>query len=319
MVRQLRVVNDITELIGETPMVKINKLTEPEDAAVYAKLEWYNSGGSIKDRLALYMFQYAESAGRLSKDRSLLEATSGNTGIALAMIAAAKGYKLTLVMPESVSTERRSIIRAYGAELVLSPGAKGTGGAIEMKRAIMKSHPKQYIDLDQFQDPANILAHYQTTGKEVLEQAPGELVSIVLGVGTAGTGVGVSMRVKEHNPEVKIVGVAPMLGTTIQGLRNPSEEFPTQLFRSKWFDELVELEVNEQEQAFEVAREAARKEGLLVGMSSGAILYVALKKAAKLGKSKTVVAILPDSGERYLSTPLYRSASDENDSTQPTT
>lgn len=310
----MKVVSDVTKLIGETPMVRINKLTEPGDATVYAKLEWYNSGGSIKDRLALYMFEYAESAGRLSREKSLLEATSGNTGIALAMIAAAKGYKLTLVMPESVSLERRSIIRAYGAELMLSPGAKGTGGAIELKQNLLKTHPRRYIDLDQFQDPANILAHYQTTGREVLEQAPGDLVSIVLGVGTAGTGVGVSMRVKEHRPDVRIVGVTPRFGTTIQGLRNPSEPFPTQLFRSKWFDELVEIGEDEKELTFEVARAAARKEGLLVGMSAGAVLHVALKKAAKLGENKTVVAILPDSGERYLSTPLYKESSEKDGS-----
>lgn len=309
----MKVVNDVTELIGETPMVRINQLTEPGDATIYAKLEWYNSGGSIKDRLALYMFEYAESAGRLSKDKSLLEATSGNTGIALAMIAAAKGYKLTLVMPESVSTERRSIIKAYGAELMLSPGAKGTGGAIELKQNLVKLHPRKYIDLDQFQDPANIQAHYQTTGREVLEQVRGELVSVVVGVGTAGTGVGVSMRVKEHKPEVQIIGVAPRFGTTIQGLRNPSEPFPTQLFRSKWFDELVEIGEDEKEQTFRVARDAARREGLLVGMSAGAILYVALKKAKKLGGNKTVVAILPDGGERYLSTPLYQTSGDSNE------
>ena len=314
----MKVVDDVTKLIGETPMVRINKMTGPDDATVYAKLEWYNSGGSIKDRLALYMFEYAESAGRLTKDRSLLEATSGNTGIALAMIAAAKGYKLTLVMPESVSTERRSIITAYGAELVLSPGAKGTGGAIELKRSMLKAHPRQYIDLDQFQDPANILAHYQTTGKEILEQARGELDSIVLGVGTAGTGVGVSMRVKEHRHDVRIIGVAPKFGTTIQGLRNPSEQFPTQLFRSKWFDELVELDEEDQKLSLEVARDAARKEGLLVGMSSGAILYVALKKAAKLGRMKTVIAVLPDGGERYLSTPLYRGTSERGGPKAPT-
>jgi cysteine synthase len=302
---QLKVAGDVTELIGETPMVRINKLTTPGDATIYAKLEWYNSGGSIKDRLGLYMFEYAESAGRLDKNASLLEATSGNTGIALAMISAAKGYRLTLVMPESVSTERRSIIKAYGAELILSPGAKGTGGSIELKKNLMKSHPKKYVDLDQFQDPANILAHYQTTGREILEQAPGELVSVVVGVGTAGTGVGVSMRVKEHRPDVQIIGVTPKFGSTIQGLRNPSEPFPTQLFRSKWFDEVVEIGEDEKEQTFRVAREAARKEGLLVGMSSGAILYVALKKASKLGADKTVVAVLPDGGERYLSTPLY--------------
>jgi cysteine synthase len=174
-----------------------------------------------------------------------------------------------------------------------------------MKKNLMKSHPGKYVDLDQFQDPANILAHYQTTGREILEQVPGELDSIVVGVGTAGTGVGVSMRVKEQRPWVKMIGVAPKFGTTIQGLRNPSEPFPTQLFRSKWFDELVEIGDDERERAFGVARDAARREGLLVGMSSGAILYVALRKAAKLGSNKSVVAILPDGGERYLSTNLF--------------
>jgi cysteine synthase len=301
----MKVANDITELIGKTPMVRINKLTKPGDATVYAKLEWYNIGGSIKDRMAMYIFEYATSAGKLSKEKPMLEATSGNTGIALAMLAAAKGYKLTLIMPESVSTERRRIITAYGAELILSPASKGTGGAIEMKQKLVKTNPRKYIDLDQFADPANILAHYQTTGREILEQAPGDLTSVVVGVGTAGTGVGVSMRIKEQRPGVKIVGVAPRFGTTIQGLRNPSEPFPTQLFRSKWFDELVEIGDDERAEAFGVAREAAKKEGLLVGMSSGAILHVALKKAAGLGSTKTVVAVLPDGGERYLSTNLY--------------
>lgn len=301
----MKAANDITELIGKTPMVRINKLTGPADATVYAKLEWFNVGGSIKDRMALYIFEYATSAGKLSKETPMLEATSGNTGIALAMLAAAKGYKLTLIMPESVSVERRRIITAYGAELILSPAAKGTGGAIEMKQELIKTNPGKYVDLDQFQDPANILAHYQTTGREILDQAPGDLVAVVVGVGTAGTGVGVSMRVKEQRPAVRIIGVAPKFGTTIQGLRNPSEPFPTQLFRSKWFDELVEIGDDERTRAFDMAKQAARKEGLLVGMSSGAILYVALKKAERLGRDKTVVAILPDGGERYLSTNLY--------------
>jgi len=301
----MSVVKDITELIGNTPMLRINKLTEPGDATVYAKLEWYNIGGSIKDRMALYIFEYATSAGKLSRDKPMLEATSGNTGIALAMLAAAKGYRLTLIMPESVSMERKRIIKAYGADLILSPAAKGTGGAIEVKQNLMKANPERYVDLDQFQDPANILAHYQTTGREILRQVPGKLVSVVVGVGTAGTGVGVAMRVKESLPDVKLVGVAPRFGTTIQGLRNPSEPFPTQLFRSKWFDELVELGDDEKQKAFQVAREAAKREGLLVGMSSGAILHVALKKASKLGADKTIVAILPDGGERYLSTELF--------------
>ncbi len=299
------VANSVLDLIGKTPIVKINNLTGPNDATVYAKLEWFNAGGSVKDRLALYVVEYAQSAGRLNKEKRILEATSGNTGIALAMIAAAKQYKLTLVMPESVSIERRRIIRAYGAELILSPAAKGTAGAIELKQKMLKENPEEYIDVDQFKDPANILAHYETTGKEILEQTHGQLDMIVVGVGTAGTGVGTSMRVKETKPEVKIVGVTPKLGTAIQGLRNPKEPFPTQLFRSEWFDEVIEIGDTEKEATFNVARQTAKKEGLLIGMSSGSIMHVALKKAKELGKGKTIVAILPSSGERYLSTPLY--------------
>jgi cysteine synthase len=299
------VANSVTDLIGRTPIVRINNLTRPNDATVYAKLEWFNIGGSVKDRLALYIVEYARSAGRLNKAKKILEATSGNTGIALAMIAAAKSHKLTIVMPESVSIERRRIIRAYGAELILSPAAKGTAGAIELKQQMLKEKPDEYVDVDQFKDPANILAHYETTGKEILEQTNGQLDMIVLGIGTAGTGVGTSMRVKEVKPEVKIVGVTPKLGTSIQGLRNPKEPFPTQLFRSEWFDEVIEISDAEKETTFQVARETARQEGLLIGMSSGSIMHVALRKAKELGKGKTIVAILPSSGERYLSTPLY--------------
>ena len=304
-VSSMIVANSVTDLIGRTPMVKINNLTGPDDATVYAKLEWFNIGGSVKDRLALYIIEYAQAAGRLDRERRILEATSGNTGIALAMIAAAKKYKITLVMPESVSTERRRLIKAFGAELILSPGPKGTAGAIELKQQTLKENPQKYIDIDQFKDPANILAHYETTGKEILEQTHGQLDMIVVGIGTAGTGVGTSMRVKETNPDVKIVGVTPKLGTVVQGLRNPNEPFPTQLFRSEWFDEVVEISDQEKEETFRVAREVARQEGLFIGMSAGSIMYVALKKAKELGKGKTIVAILPDGGERYLSTTLY--------------
>jgi cysteine synthase len=300
------VAEDITQLIGKTPMVKINRLTGPGDAKVYAKLEWYNIGGSVKDRMALYLIEYAEAAGKTTKDKKILEATSGNTGIALAMIAAAKGYKICIVMPESVSIERRKILEAYGAELILSPGEKGTGGAIELKQKLLQDHPDEYINLDQFRDPANILAHYQTTGKEILEQTKGEVDMIIVGVGTAGTGVGVSLRVKGYNPNIKVVGVMPKLGVKIQGLRNRKEPYPTQLYRPECFDEIVEISENEVPKTFEVARRAAREEGLLIGMSSGAILYVALKKAKELGKDKTIVAVLPDSGEKYLSTPLFK-------------
>src|SRR5208282_186553 len=299
------VADSITDLIGKTPILRINHLTGPNDATIYAKLEWYNIGGSVKDRLALYILEYARTAGRLDPGKTILEATSGNTGIALAMIAAAKGYKIALVMPESVSTERRRIIKAYGAELILSPGAKGTAGAIELKQNILKEKPDTYIDVDQFKDPANILAHYQTTGKEILEQTHGDLDLIVIGVGTAGTGVGTSLRIRETRPDVKIVGVTPKLGIAVQGLRNPKEPFPTQLFRRESFDEIVEIAEEEKQESFKTAREVAKKEGLLIGMSAGSIMYVALKKAKEIGKGKTIVAVLPDSGERYWSTPLY--------------
>ncbi len=263
----MKVFNDVTELIGNTPMVRINRVTGPESATVYAKLESFNIGGSVKDRLGLYIIESAEAAGKLSaasemasEGKIILEATSGNTGIGLSMIAAAKGYRIVIVMPESVSIERRKIIKAYGAELILSPGAKGTAGAIELKQKMLQENPDKYVDLDQFKDPANILAHYQTTGKEILEQTGGNLDIVVLGVGTAGTGVGTSMRIREHKPGVKVVGVTPKLGVSIQGLRNPKEAFPTQLYREEWFDQVIEIPEEEKSECFKVAREVARKE-----------------------------------------------------------
>jgi cysteine synthase len=311
------VAEDITELIGRTPMLRLNKVTKADDAAVYAKLEWFNIGGSVKDRMALYLVEHAEASGKLTRDKRILEATSGNTGIALAMIAAAKGYKITIVMPESVSIERRKIIEAYGAKLVLSPGDKGTGGAVELKQKLLTEQRERYIDVDQFKDPANILAHYQTTGKEILEQMKDRLDMVVVGVGTAGTGVGVSLRIKESRPNVKIVGVIPHLGVKIQGLRNPEEPYPTQLYRRDRFDEIVEITENEVRETSAIVRRIAREEGLLVGMSSGAILYVALRKAKELGAGKTVVAILPDSGDKYLSTSLFQCEEPESRELRP--
>lgn len=301
----MSVANSITDLIGNTPMVKIRKLTGANSATIYAKLEWYNIGGSVKDRMGLYLIDYAEVEGRLSRDKTILEATSGNTGIALAMIAAAKGYRIAITMPESVSVEKGKIIKAYGAELILSPPEKGTGGAIELKQNLLKENPDKYVDVDQFKDPANILAHYETTGKEILEQTKGKVDMIIVGVGTAGTGIGTSMRVKEYNSNIKIVGVMPMLGLSIQGLRNPKEPYPTQLFRKESFDEIVEITKEEIPQTFKLARKIAREEGLLIGMSAAAIMYVALQKAKELGKDKTIVAVLPDDGTKYLSTPLF--------------
>ena len=287
------VFNDVTELIGGTPMVRINRLTGPNDAKIYAKLEWVQRWRiPIKDRLGLYLLECAESAGKLTGaklsegKKTIIEASSGNTGIAIAMIAAVKGYNIEILMPESVSVERRKIISAYGAKLILTPGAKGTAGAIEEKQRLLKESPEKYADVDQFRDPSNIMAHYQTTGKEIIKQTKGVLDAVVVGVGTAGTGVGISMRVKQNKPDVKIIGVTPKLGVSVQGLRNPGEPFPTQLYRPEYFDEIVEIGEAEKVEGFKVAREAARKEGLLIGMSAGSIMNVALKKSQGIRKGK---------------------------------
>lgn len=301
----MKVANDVTDLIGGTPLLRLHKLSGPESAKVLVKLEWFNIGGSVKDRMAKYLIEYAEAAGKLDKEKTILEATSGNTGIALSMIAAAKGYKITITMPESVSIERRKLIKAYGAELILSLGVKGTGGAVELKQKLLEENPGKYIDIDQFKDPANILAHYQTTGREIIEQTEGKVDAVVVGVGTAGTGVGISLRLKQYNEGIKIIGVIPELGFAIQGLRNPDEPYPTQLYDPERFDEIIELPRDKNPVIFETARRAASEEGLLVGISAAAILYVALQKARELGKGKTLVAVLPDSGSKYLSTPLY--------------
>ena len=300
----MKVVDSIIGLIGETPMVKINRLTSPEHGTVYAKLEGCNIGGSVKDRIGRYLLEYADVAGRLDRDKCILEATSGNTGIALAMVAAVKGYPICLVMPESVSVERRKLIRAYGANLYLSSGKKGTAGAIELKQKMLEEMPEKYVDINQFSDPANILAHYQTLGQEILNQL-GTIHTVVTGIGTGGTGVGVSMRLKEVYPKIRIVGVIPELGVGIQGLRNPEERYPTLLYRAEAFDETVVMSAEDAQTAKEVARRAAREEGLLIGISSGAILLQALLEARQSGKGTTTVAILPDSGWKYLSTDLF--------------
>ncbi|NOR85803.1 pyridoxal-phosphate dependent enzyme [archaeon] len=305
IINQKNIKQNIIELIGNTPMIKIDKIVPNDAANVYAKLEWYNVGSSIKDRMALQLIEKAEKEGRIQKGKIILEATSGNTGIALAMIAAVKGYDIEIVMSECVSVERRKIIRAYGANLILSPGNKGTGGAVELKYKLLKENPEKYTDINQFKDPANIEAHYNTTAKEIIEQTNGEIDMVVLGIGTAGTGVGISKRLKEYNSKIKIIGVIPELGSSIQGLRNPCENYPTQLYNSGYFDEIVEIKKEENPKTFDVARELARKEGLLVGMSSAAAMYISRKKAIEIGFGKNIVTIFPDNGFKYLSTPLF--------------
>ena len=296
---------NVLSLIGNTPIVRINKLTGENDATVLAKLEEYNIGGSIKSVMALYMIEDAEKSGKLTKDKVIIEASSGNTGIAMAIIAAVKGYKITIIIPESVSVERRKLIKAYGAELILSSGEKGTDGATEVKKRMLVENSGKYADLDQFKNPANIMAHYKITGKEILEQTKGKVDIVVVGIGTAGTGVGVSKCLKEYNSKIKVVGIMPEIGARIQGLRNSEELKQTDLFQNNAFDEIIEISKEETPKTFSVTRKLARKEGILAGMSSGAVMYIAIQKAREFKKGKTIVAILPDNGERYLSTRLF--------------
>jgi cysteine synthase len=303
------IANSIVDLVGRTPIIRINKSVSPNDATLFAKLEWYNVGGTLKDRMELYVIEYAEAAGLLDKKKSILETTSANAGIALAMIASVKGYRTTIVTPESVSLERRKIIRAFGAELILSPGDKGTEGAVAIKQKLLEESPEKYVDLDQFKDPANILANYQTTGKEIIDQTNGKVDLVIVGIGTAGTGVGISNRVKEFNADIKVVGVIPKLGVSQQEIKDHPELHKIPVFRKGCFDEVIELTRDQVPDLFEVAKTIAREEGLFIGISSAAMMYIALKKARELGKGKTIVAILPDNGDKYVSTdvngPMY--------------
>lgn len=297
--------SSILDLIGHTPMVKINKIVGPDDAQVFAKLEKMNVGGSVKDRLALYLIEDAEKKHPDIKDKTLIEATSGSTGIALAMIGAMKGYRVAIVMPEGVSTERRKIITAYGAELILSPAEEGTGGAIALKKQMVADNPNKYVAIDQHENPVNIMAHFETTAEEILQDTDGRVDMIVIAVGTAGTGIGISKKLKTHNPDIKIIGVTPQIGVSIQGLRNPKEKNSSKIFDEKYFDEMIEIPEEEVPIAYEFSRRLAREEGILSGMSSGAAMYIAAKKAQELGKGKTIITLFADSGERYLSTDLF--------------
>ena len=297
---------NISDLIGNTPMIRINKLTGPEDASIYAKLEMFNIGGSVKDRAALNLIEFAEASGILTKEKTIIEATSGNTGIALAMIGAYKGYKVTIVMSESASVERRKIIKAYGAELLLTPGDKGTAGAIEFKDTLIAENPEKYVGMDQFSNPANIFAHYRGTANEIIDQMGGKLDMVVMTVGTGGTSSGISIRMREYNPNIKIIGITPALGVKIQGIRNPKEPVPSKLVRTEYFDEFIEMDEKMKQAAFETGRMAASREGLLLGQSSACALHIAIQKSREMGAGKNIVAIFPDNGFKYLSTDLFQ-------------
>ncbi len=293
----------ILQCIGNTPLTSIDSINPNPKVKLFAKLEGNNPGGSVKDRIALYMIEEAEKKGLLTKDKIILEATSGNTGIGLAMVASAKKYRVKLTMPACVSIERRRILEAFGAELILSPSDEGTDGAIKIAHNILQEEPDRYFMPNQFDNEANVLAHYETTGKEILEQTGGKITHFVAGMGTTGTLMGVGKRLKEFNKDIKIIGVEPVLHHRIQGLKNLSESIVPKIFDPNMLDE--RYLVNDEE-AFDTTRMLAVKEGIFAGMSSGAAMHIALRKSSEL-KEGVIVVILPDRGDRYLSTALFTS------------
>jgi len=293
----------VIDSIGNTPLVELKNLNSTHKVRLMAKLEGSNPGGSVKDRPALYMIKKAIESGKLVPGKTILEPTSGNTGIALAMIGAALGYKVRLAMPECVSMERRRTIEAFGAEIELTPGKRSTDGAIIRAHKILEENPDQYFMPNQFDNENNVVAHYETTGPEIFKQTKGEVDVFVAGMGTTGTLMGVSKYLRKRKPSVKIIGVEPTENHSIQGLKNLHESIVPRIFKSSALDDEVTVTDDE---AFETTRLLATKEGLFVGMSSGAAVAGALK-VAKGMKSGTVVVLLPDRGDRYLSTSLFMS------------
>jgi len=293
--------HNILDLIGNTPLVEIRRLNPNKNVTIYAKLEGANPGGSIKDRTALAMIERAEKREDLTPEKTILEATSGNTGIGLALVAAVKGYRLTLIMPESASEERKKILKAMGAHLRLTPAELGTDGAIEVAYEMLREDPDRYFATDQFNTEDNIMAHYHGTAEEIWQQTDHQVTMVVATLGTSGTVMGISRRLKEYNPDIKIIGVEPYLHHKIQGLKNMKESYRPGIFDRNRLDEKINIL---DEDAFEMARALARTEGLFVGMSSGAAMHVALEKAREMEEG-VIVVIFPDGGERYLSTPLF--------------
>lgn len=293
--------DSVLELIGKTPLVRINKLNKNKNVEIYAKIEGNNPGGSVKDRIALKMIEEAEKSGELTHKKTIIEPTSGNTGIGLAIVAAVKEYKLKIVMSESASIERRKMLKALGAEVILTSAEEGTDGAIIKAHEMVRKEPTKYFMPNQFSNEKNPLAHYEETAKEIMEQMNGQVDVFVAGIGTSGTLMGVGKRLKELRPDIKIVGAEPVKGHKIQGLKNMKEAIVPQIYNQEMLDEKI---VVENEEAYNTARMLARKEGLFVGMSSGAAMWAALQKSKRM-KSGKIVVILPDRGEKYLSTQLF--------------
>jgi S-sulfo-L-cysteine synthase (O-acetyl-L-serine-dependent) len=294
---------NVLEAIGNTPLVELMHLTPNPRVKVLCKLEGSNPGGSVKDRPALYMINKAEESGELTPDRVILEPTSGNTGIAIAMIGAAKGYEVQLCMPECVSTERRLILEGFGAHVHPTAAKENIDGAIRYAHALMETFPGKYFMPNQYDNPANVLAHFETTGPEVYRQTDGAIDYFVAGMGTSGTLMGTGRYLKSVKPSVRVVGVEPVEGHTIQGLKNMTESMKPGIYRE---DELDLREMVDDGEAFDTTRLLATQEGLFVGTSGGAATAVALRIAKRID-SGTIVVILPDRGDRYLSTMQFRS------------
>ncbi|MFI3325317.1 MAG: cysteine synthase A [Clostridia bacterium] len=301
----MKIYNSITELVGNTPLLKLNNYAKGQE--IYAKLEYFNPAGSVKDRVAKNMIEEAEKQKLINKDTVIIEPTSGNTGIGLCAIACAKGYKVVLTMPESMSMERRNLLKAYGADLVLTEASKGMSGAIAKAEEFAKETANSFIP-SQFENPANPNAHYKTTGAEIWEDTDGTVDILVAGVGTGGTITGTGKFLKEKNPNIKIIAVEPMKSAVLSGeksgphgLQGIGAGFIPKITDVSLFDEIIK--VNE-EDAYKNAKDLVAKEGILVGISAGAALYAA-KETAEKYPNKKIVVILPDTGERYLSTPLF--------------
>lgn len=289
--------------IGNTPLIELANVKKGSPVKIFGKLEGSNPGGSVKDRPAYYMIKRAEESGALNHAKTILEPTSGNTGIALAMIGAAKGYRVKLFMPECVSSERRLILEALGAEVILTPAKEGTDGSIRRVHALREAEPGKYYMPNQYDNESNVCAHYETTGPEIYRQTMGEVDVLVAGMGTGGTLMGTGKYLKERKPEVRVVGVEPTLGHTIQGLKNMQEAIVPKIYREENLTEKITIEDGE---AFEMTRLLAQKEGVFVGLSSGAAMAGAVKVAERMSEG-TIVVILPDRGDRYLSVTQFRS------------
>ncbi|MCL1804894.1 MAG: cysteine synthase [Clostridiales bacterium] len=293
---------NILDTIGHTPMVRINRMNPNPAVELYAKVEGFNPTGSIKDRIALKMIEQAEQDGILTKDKIIIEATSGNTGIGLAMIGVVKGYRVQIVMSEAVSVERQKMIKAFGGEIILTDPGKGTDGAIIKAKELVAANPEGYFNPNQFSNESNKITHYKTTAEEIWEQTGGRVTHFVSSLGTSGTIMGVGKMLKERKPSVKIIEAQPVKGHYIQGLKNMEEAIVPGIYDVNEIDESIMIDT---EEAYEIARRIVREEGIFVGMSSGAAMLAAIKTAEKL-ESGVVVAILPDRGEKYLSTDLFR-------------